>query len=61
MRVLPIDLGVTAGDQLLLDVGAVDGELCPRWWPPLRQVQIAVGDISPIPTRLRPALIIRTP
>ena len=26
MRVLPIDLGVTAGDQLLLDVGAVDGE-----------------------------------
>ena len=49
MRVLPIDLGVTAGDQLLLDVGAVDGELCPRWWPPLRQVQIAVGDISPVP------------
>ena len=36
-------------------------QLCPRWWPPLRQVQIAVGDISPIPTALRPTLIVRTP
>ena len=27
----------------------------------MRQVQIAVGDISPIPIRLRPALIVRTP
>ena len=26
MRVFPIDVGVTAGDQLLLDVGTIDGE-----------------------------------
>ena len=26
MRVLPIDVRMTAGDQLLLDVGAIDGE-----------------------------------
>ena len=30
-------------------------QLCPRWWPPLRQVQIPVGDLSPMPTALRPA------
>ena len=26
MRVFPIDVGVPAGDQLLLDVGSIDGQ-----------------------------------
>ncbi|WP_415410934.1 hypothetical protein ACLM45_05115 [Synechococcus sp. A10-1-5-9] len=36
-------------------------QLCPWWWPPLRQIQIPVGDVSPMPLRLRPALGSYTP